>query len=103
MYTSKFSNALKDEERLEKRRAAVEKLKSENPPIMIGDMAIDAGDIMRAGITDSRDEANKLMKMIVEDVHRHPERNEKTKLLNYAMKYHRSRLSGVMRKMKIFS
>lgn len=93
----------KDEERLEKRRAAVEKLKSENPPIMIGDMAIDAGDIMRAGITDSRDEANKLMKMIVEDVHRHPERNEKTKLLNYAMKYHRCRLSGVMRKMKIFS
>lgn len=93
----------KDQELIDKRSRSIEKIKAEDPPIMLEDMAIDAREIIRTGITDSREEANRVMKMLVEDVHRHPERNDRTTLLNYAVKYSRSRLTGVMRKFKIFS
>lgn len=90
----------KDEAYIIKRQAVAEKIKNEKTPVFIEDLAISAEDMIQKGIVDRRMEAEVLLKLLVEDVHRYPERNEKNVLLNYAMKYRTSKLSVMMRKFK---
>ncbi|MCB6992730.1 hypothetical protein LI177_04430 [bacterium 210820-DFI.6.37] len=86
--------------KVQNRHYMLEDVFANKEPIFIEDLAIDAGDIIEAGITDSQEQAAYLLGLLPEIVHRKPSQNKKDKLLAYARKFEKSKLKAAFRGVK---
>lgn len=83
--------------RIEGRGHLLEIILAEKQPIFIEDLAIDADDIIEAGITDDMENAEFLLSLLPELVHKKPANNDRKKLLGYAKKFNRNKFSRAFR------
>lgn len=86
--------------KVQNRHYMLEDVFANNEPIFIEDLAIDAQDIIDAGITDSQERAEYLLGLLPEIVHRKPSQNKKDKLLEHARKFDKSKLKATFRGVK---
>ena len=89
-----------DTSKIEARSYVLQKVIMEQQPIFAEDLAIDANDIMEAGITDDPDRAEYILNLLPDLVHHTPRKNTRDTLLEYARKYHKSKMHASMRKVK---
>ena len=68
-----------------------------NDPIFIEDLAIDANDLMEAGILDDPEECDKMLHMLVERLHIEPKKNTRADLLALAKTYKKNKLKAYLR------
>lgn len=90
------SNTMK----IEGRSHLLEMILQERHPIFIEDLAIDADDIIEAGITDDPERAEYLMSLLPDIVHHKMKENERKALLNHAKKLNRSKFKRTFRTVK---
>lgn len=76
--------------KIEGRAHILEIILAEKQPIFIEDLAIDADDIIEAGITDDIERAEYLLGLLPAIVHRKMKDNDRKKLLEHAKKLNRS-------------
>lgn len=86
--------------KVQNRHYMLEDVFANKEPIFIEDLAIDAQDIIDAGITDSQERAAYLLGLLPEIVHRKPSQNKKDKLLEHARKFDKSKLKATFRGVK---
>ncbi len=89
-----------NDQRITGRDEILKKILHERQPIFAEDLRIDADDIIEAGITDDPERADELWHMLPDVVHEDPALNDRDKLLKYAKRFHRSRLSAAFREVK---
>jgi len=90
------SNTMK----IEGRSHLLEMILQERHPIFIEDLAIDADDIIEAGITDDPERAEYLMTLLPDIVHHTEKKNTRETLLKYAKRFHKSKAHASLRKVK---
>lgn len=73
---------------------------AEKQPIFVEDLAIDADDIIEAGITDDAERAAYLLRLLPDVVHQEPKCNDRKELLKFAAKFNKSRFSAAFRGVK---
>jgi len=83
--------------RIEGRGHLLEIILAERHPIFIEDLAIDADDIIEAGITDDMERAEFLLTLLPDIVHKKPKHNDRKKLLEFAKKFNRNKFSRAFR------
>ena len=65
-------------------------------PIFPEDLKIDANDLIEAGICD-RDNAQKILNMLTEEIHTHPKKNTREQLLKLAKVYSKNKVAAALR------
>jgi len=65
----------------------LEEIKMYREPIFEDELAIDANDLLEAGICQTAEDAAKMLSMLVEEMHVHPRKNTRADLLALAKKY----------------
>jgi tRNA nucleotidyltransferase/poly(A) polymerase len=65
----------------------IEEIKMYRETIFEDELAIDANDLLAAGICKDAEDAAKMLTMLVEEMHVHPRKNTRTDLLELAKKY----------------
>ena len=68
-----------------------------NDPIFVEDLVIDANDLMEAGILDTSEECEKMLKMLVERLHIEPGKNTRKDLFEMAKRYKKNKLAAYLR------
>lgn len=86
--------------KVQNRHYMLEDILANKEPIFLEDLAIDAEDILEAGITEDRERAEYLLRLLPEVVHRRPSQNKKEKLLEHARKFSRNRIKAAFRGVK---
>ena len=86
--------------RIEGRNFILDTVMREKQPIFIEDLAIDADDIIEAGITDDMERAEYLLSLLPDVIHQKPAHNERKALLNYAKKFNKSKFRATFRDVK---
>lgn len=86
--------------RIEGRNYILDTVLQEKQPIFIEDLAIDADDIIEAGITDDPEKAQHLLSLLPDVVHQKPKYNERKALLKYAKTFSKSKLRAAFRDVK---
>lgn len=86
--------------KVQNRHYMLEDILANKEPIFVEDLAINEADILEAGITDSREEAARLLLLLPAVVHSKPSQNKKDKLLDYARKFKKSKLKAALRGVK---
>ncbi len=66
-------------------------------PIFVEDLAIDANDLMEAGILDTPEECEKMLKMLIERLHLEPKKNTRKELFKLAKSYKKNKLKAYFR------
>lgn len=66
-------------------------------PIFVEDLAIDGNDLMEAGITETPEETEKMLSMLVERLHIEPKKNTRRELLELAKRYKKHKLIAYFR------
>ncbi len=66
-------------------------------PIFIEDLAIDANDLMEAGILDTPEECDKMLHMLIERLHIEPKKNTRNELFKLAKVYKKNKLKAYFR------
>ncbi len=66
-------------------------------PIFVEDLAIDANDLMEAGIVDDPEDCEKLLRMLVERLHIEPKKNTRKELLKLAETYKKNKVKAYLR------
>ncbi len=84
-------------QKIESREYILKMVLAEKQPIFEEDLAIDADDIIEAGITDDMERAEYLLSLMPAVVHQKPKKNERKTLLELAAKFNKSKLSVVLR------
>lgn len=90
----------RDDHKIVSREHILKKVLEEKQPIFVEDLAIDADDIIEAGITDDWERAEYLLNLLPEVVHQKPRDNERKVLLKYVEKYNKSKISAALRGVK---
>ena len=88
------------DQRIIGRDAILKQVLEERQPIFAEDLRIDADDIIEAGITDDPERADELWHMLPDVIHENPSNNEREKLLKFAKKFHRNKISAAFRDVK---
>lgn len=83
--------------KIESRNYMMKVITSNNVPVFVEDLVIDANDIMEAGITDSPEKAQWLLTQIIAAVHKKVQNNDREILLKLAKKYSRNKLAAKLR------
>ena len=83
--------------KIEGREYLIKMIIGERQPIFEEDLAIDANDIMEAGITDDPEKAQKLLSLLPEVIHHKPQKNERKELLKLAKQFSKSKLRTALR------
>lgn len=65
-------------------------------PIFVEDMHIDANDLIEAGIC-TKDNVDKILHMMIEELHTHPRKNTREELLKLAKLYSKNKLAAMFR------
>ena len=86
--------------KVQNRHYMLEDILANKEPIFVEDLAINEEDILQAGITDSQEEAARLLLLLPAVVHSKPSQNKKDKLLGYARKFKKSKLKAALRGVK---
>lgn len=86
--------------RIEGRNYILDTVMREKQPIFIEDLAIDADDIIEAGITDDQQRAEYLLSLLPDVIHQKPGNNERKALLSYAKKFNKSKFRVAFRDVK---
>lgn len=86
--------------KVQNRHYMLEDVFANKEPIFAEDLAIDAQDIIDAGITDSQERAAELLNLLPDVVHGRPSQNKRELLLNYARKFSKSRIRAAFRGVK---
>lgn len=66
-------------------------------PIFVEDLAIDGNDLMEAGITETPEESQEMLRMLVERLHIEPRRNTRRELLELAKRYKKHKVLAYFR------
>lgn len=66
-------------------------------PIFVEDLAIDANDLMEAGILDTPEECEKMLRMLIERLHLEPKKNTRKELFKLAKSYKKNKLKAYFR------
>ena len=74
----------------------LEEIQHYGEPIFPEDLKIDANDLVEAGIC-TRENADKLLGMVTEEVHTHPRKNTREELLRLAKRYSKNKIAAAMR------
>ncbi len=83
--------------RIEARNYLLKEIHKRRDPIFVEDLAIDANDIMEAGITDDPERADELLHMLMAKVHMNASNNDRKVLLKLAKTYHKSKIRALSR------
>ncbi len=83
--------------KVQSRNYALQEIAAGNEPVFVEDLAIDANDIMAAGITDDPEKAEALLHSVLAVVHKKPTDNNRETLLKYARRYKKSKLAEALR------
>ena len=83
--------------KIEARNYRMKTITSQNEPVFVEDLVIDANDIIEAGITDSPEKAEELLDLVVAVVHRDPKHNERNVLLKAAKKFSKNKFAAKTR------
>ena len=67
-----------------------------NDPIFVEDLVIDANDLMEAGILDTSEECEQMLKMLVERLHIEPGKNTRKDLFEMAKRYKKNKLAAYL-------
>lgn len=84
-------------QRAEGRDEILKVILREKQPIFVEDLRIDADDIIEAGITDDPEEADMLLNLLPDVIHKYPYRNERDQLLKYAKAFKKSKIRRALR------
>lgn len=84
-------------QKIEGREHILKMVLAERQPIFEEDLAIDADDIIEAGITDDMERAEYLLSLMPAVVHQKPRKNERKELLTLASKFNKSKLNVILR------
>jgi len=76
-----------NETKILSKMALLDEIKMYREPIFEEELAIDANDLMEAGICKTAEDAAKMLSMLVEEMHVHPRKNTRADLLALAKKY----------------
>lgn len=76
--------------KLEAMNLMLKDIRNNGEAVLISDLAIDANDIMEAGITDDPAQAEQLLEDVLAKVHKDPRNNVREPLLKLAKKYKRN-------------
>ena len=74
----------------------LQEVQTNREPIFPEDLKIDANDLVEAGICKKED-TEKLLNMITEEIHTHPKKNNREQLLKLAKTYSKSKLLAMFR------
>lgn len=74
----------------------LDEIKKYREPIFPEDLAIDANDLIEAGIC-TRDNADKMLSMLTEELHTHPRKNTREELLKLAKLYSKNKIAAMFR------
>lgn len=80
--------------RIEARNELLKLIQQNNEPIFPEDLCIDEDDILEEGITQDRERATELLKLVVAKVHQDARNNDRKYLLKMARKYNKGNISG---------
>ncbi len=83
--------------RITGRDAILKEVLEQNQPIFVEDLKIDADDIIEAGITNDRERAEELLRMLTDIVHSKVSNNDRDILLKYAKRFHKSKFRAAFR------
>jgi len=83
--------------KVESRNIALQEIVNGKEPVFVEDLAIDANDIMAAGITEDPQRAEELLHSVLAVVHKSPRNNNREVLLKTAKKYSKNKLAEQMR------
>ena len=61
------------------------------------DLAIDGNDLMEAGITDTPEESEAMLKILIERLHIEPRKNTRRDLLELAKRYKKNKFAAYFR------
>lgn len=84
-------------QKIQGREYILKMILAERQPIFEEDLAIDADDIIEAGITDDPERAEYLLSLLPAVVHQTPKKNERKVLLGLAKRFNKSKLSATLR------
>ncbi|MGN1334915.1 MAG: hypothetical protein ACI4U1_07340 [Anaerovoracaceae bacterium] len=87
------------ETKIKSKMYLLEEIHALHEPIFPEDLAIDANDLIEAGICDEK-EADKMLSMLVERIHIKPNQNKRSELLKLAKLYKRNKLVAMTRGIK---
>lgn len=76
-----------NETKIKSKMYLLDEIKMYREPIFEDDLAIDGNDLMEAGICKTSEDAAKMLKMLVEELHVHPKKNTRNELFALAKKY----------------
>lgn len=76
-----------NETKIKSKMYLIDEIKMYREPIFEEELAIDANDLMEAGICNTSEDAAKMLTMLVEEMHVHPRKNTRSDLLALAKKY----------------
>ncbi len=85
------------ETKIKSKMYMLEEFKKNHEPIFVSDLAIDADDLIEAGIFSDAADCEKMLKMLVERIHIEPERNKRSELLKLAERYKKHKLIAYFR------
>ncbi|MBQ7703319.1 MAG: CCA tRNA nucleotidyltransferase [Firmicutes bacterium] len=66
-------------------------------PIFVEDLAVDGNDLMEAGITETPEETEAMLRMLIERLHIEPRKNTRRELLELAKRYKKNKLLAYLR------
>lgn len=84
------------ETKIKSKMYLLQEIKDKREVIFPEDLAIDANDLVEAGICDE-DRANRLLAMVTEELHTHPYKNNRQELLKLAKTYNKNKLAAAFR------
>ena len=82
--------------KIKSRMFMLDEIKAYKEPIFTEDMVIDGNDLLEAGICNE-EQAEKLLAMMVEELHVHPKLNTRKDLLKLAKKYKNNKMAAMTR------
>ncbi len=74
-----------------------DEIRKSSDPIFVEDLAIDGNDLMEAGITETPEESEAMLRMLVERLHIEPRKNTRRELLELAKRYKKNKLLAYFR------
>lgn len=85
------------ETKIKSKMYLLEEIHALGEAIFVDDLAVDANDLIEAGICDNVESAEKMLKMLVEKIHIYPSKNKRSELLKLAKTYKSNKLLAATR------
>lgn len=84
------------ETKIKSKMYLLDEIKSKSEAVFVEDLLIDANDLVEAGICEP-EKADKILSMLLEEVHTHPLKNNRSQLMKLAKTYSKNKLAAALR------